>query len=157
MFSAGRTWNLMLFDEITHLFLCPSIDRAFQCNVFLIAEIFDQLICTETLMTFFTVHQRIRKASEMSGCYPGLRIHQDRTVNTYVVWILCDEFLPPCLFYIVLQLYTKITVIPGICQTSVNLGTRIYKTSGFCQCHDLVHCFFHLSPPVGRLCGICIY
>ena len=119
----------MLFDEITHLFLCPSIDRAFQCDVFLIAEIFDQLICTETLMTFFTVHQRIRKASEMSGCYPGLRIHQNRTVHTDIVRILLNKFLPPCSLDVILQFDAQIAVVPCICKSAVNLRSRIYETS----------------------------
>ena len=65
----------------------------------------------------------------MSAGYPCLGIHQDRTVHTYIIGALLNKLLPPCLFHIVLQLYAKVTVIPGICQASVNLGTGIYKTS----------------------------
>ena len=41
----------------------------------------------------------------------------------------CDELLPPCSFYIVFQLNAEVSVIPCICQTSVNLRARIYKSS----------------------------
>ena len=64
--------------------------------------------------------------AHMGAC---LWIHKDGTVNTYVVRVFLNEFLPPCSFYVVLQLYTKISVIPCICKTSVNLRTRIYKSS----------------------------
>jgi len=144
MFSAGRTRNLMLLDEVLHLFLGPCVyTAAFDFNAFFLAEVFDQLVCTETLVALFTVHQRIGKSAEMTGSYPCLRVHQDRAVNTYVVRALHHEFLPPCFFHVVFQLNTERAVIPGICQAAVDFGTRIYKTSGFCYCHNFVHCLFH--------------
>ena len=96
-------------------------------------------------MTLLTVHQRIGETTQMSTGHPGLGIHQDRTVHTYIVRALLHELLPPCLFHIILQFYTKVTVIPGICQSSVDLGTGIYKTSCFCQGYDFLHCLFHVS------------
>ena len=145
MLAAGRAGNLMLLDEILHLFLAPAVYTAFDGNTVLLTEILDQLIRTETLMTFLTIHQRIRETAQMSAGYPCLGIHQDRTVHTYIIGALLNKLLPPCLFHIVLQLYAKVTVIPGICQASVNLGTGIYKTSCFRQGYDLLHCFFHVS------------
>ena len=60
MFSAGRTRNLMLLDEVLHLFLGPCVyAAAFNFNSLFLTEVFNQLICTETLMTLLTVHQRI--------------------------------------------------------------------------------------------------
>ena len=132
MFATGRAWNLMLFNEFFHLFLTPCVHTLFQSNAFFCTEIFNHLICTETLMTFFTIHQRIGKASQMSGSHPGLGIHQDCTVNTHIIWVFLNEFLPPCFFDIVFQFHTKITVIPCISQSTVDFGSRIYKTSGFC-------------------------
>ena len=134
----------MLFNKVFHLFLRPCIyAAAFDFDAFFLTEILDQFICTETLMAFLTVHQRIGKSAEMTGSYPCLRVHQDRTVNAYVVRALHDEFLPPCFFHVVFQFNTERAVIPGICQAAVNFGTRIYKTSGFCYCHNFVHCLFH--------------
>ena len=143
MFSTGRARYLMLFNESSHLFLAPCIYAFFQCASFFCTEIFDDLICTETLMAFFTVHQRIRESTQMTGSYPCLRIHQDCTVHTYIVRIFLDELFPPCSFYIVLQFHTKITIIPGVCQAAVYFGTRIYESSGFGKCNDFFHCFFH--------------
>ena len=120
----------MLLDEVLHLFLGPCVyAAAFDFNAFFLTEVFDQLVCTETLVALFTVHQRIGKSAEMTGSYPCLRVHQDRTVNAYVVRALHDEFLPPCFFHVVFQFNAERAVIPGICQTTIDFGTRIYKTS----------------------------
>ena len=137
----------MLFDKVHHLLLRPCIHTAFNRNPMLSTIILDQFICTETLMTFFTVHQRIRKSTQMAGSHPCLRIHKNRTVHTYIVWRFLNKFLPPCTFYVILQLHTEISVIPGICQTTVNFRARIHKASCFCQSHDFFHCFFHVISP----------
>ena len=88
-------------------------------------------------------YERIRKASEMAAGHPCLGIHQNSTVNTYVIGIGGDEFLPPCFLYVILKFHTQIAIIPGICQTSINLGSRINETSRFGKCHNFFHCFFH--------------
>ena len=134
----------MLFDEVLHFFLAPGIHGILKLDVVVCAEVLDELVCTETLMTLFTVHQRIRKTAQMTGCHPGLWIHKDGAVYTYVVGVFHDEFFPPCAFYVVFQLHTQVSIVPGVCQSAVDLGTRINKTSGFCKCHNFVHCFFHV-------------
>ena len=133
----------MFLNEILHLLLTPAVYRAIQRNCVFCCKIFNNFVCTEAFMTFLAIHQRIREASKMSGCYPGLGIHENRTVNSYIIGIFHDEFLPPCLFYIVLQFHTKVTVIPGVGKTSVNLGTGIYKPSCLRQCNNFLHRFFH--------------
>ena len=133
----------MLSDKRHHLFLRPGINAALQLDSLFLTKILDQLICAETLMAFLTIHQRIRKSTQMTGSHPCLRVHQDSAVHTYVVGISLYEFLPPCLFNIVFEFDTKITVIPGVGQSAIDLGARIYKTSGFCQGNDFVHCLFH--------------
>ena len=57
----------------------------------------------------------------MSGCNPGLWVHKDSAVNTDIVRVLLDELLPPGALYVIFKLYTKITIIPGICETSIDL------------------------------------
>ena len=79
----------------------------------------------------------------MSGSYPGLGVHEDRAVNAYVVRALLNEFLPPCFLYVVLQLYAKVAVIPGVCQAAIDLGTRINKSSALGQRYNFLHCLFH--------------
>ena len=72
-------------------------------------------------MTLLTVHQRITESSKMSGCDPCLWIHKDGTVYTHIIRVLLNEFLPPGLFYIILKLYTEISIIPCIRKSTVDL------------------------------------
>ena len=100
------------------------------CNVVLLAVVLDNLVCTETLVAFFTVHKRIGEAAKMSGSDPGLRVHQNGTVNTYIVWRFLNEFLPPCTLYVIFKLYAKVSVVPCIGKAAINLRTRIFS---FCK------------------------
>ena len=133
MLSTCRTWNLILIDKVLHLLLCPCIYRTIQFNVILCTIIFDDFIRTETLVTLFTIHQRITESSEMSTCDPCLWVHKDRTVHTYIERRFLNEFLPPCFFYIVFQFYSEITIIPCIRKPAIDLRSRIYKSSCFRQ------------------------
>ena len=51
--------DIVFLDEIHHFFLTPCIYCFFQGNTVFAAEIFYQLVCTMTFMTFLTIHQRI--------------------------------------------------------------------------------------------------
>ena len=82
MLAAGRAGNLIIFDKLHHLFLTPAVYRASQINIVLLRIIFDDLICTETLVAFLTVHQRIGKAAQMAAGHPCLRVHENGAVNT---------------------------------------------------------------------------
>ena len=101
MLSARRTGNIMILYKIFHLFLRERIDRFLQSDIFLCTVIFDHLIGAETLMAFLTVHQGIRKTAKMTGSHPGLGVHQNGAVHTYVVGILRDKFLPPGFLHII--------------------------------------------------------
>ena len=148
VFSTSRTWYGMLFDKAFHLFLVPSVHGTIQFYIVFFCKCFDQLIGTKSLMTFFTIHQRIGKAAQVSGCYPCLWVHQNRTVHTNIVFILLNKLLPPGFLNIVFQLDTKISVVPCICQSTINLRTRINKSASFCQSYDFFHCLFHSYPPI---------
>ena len=139
MLSAARARNLLLYHEFLHLFLGPSIYGALQRNTVFLAEILDNLISTETLLTLLTIHKRVGEACQVTGGNPGLRIHQNGTVDTDIILGLLYEFLPPGLFNVVFQLYTQVSVIPCIGKTAINLRTRIHKSSGFCQGNNRVH------------------
>ena len=157
MFAACRARNLVLKDEFLHLFVGPAVNgtkrliicavSSFVCfrdrDLILVAIILDQLVCAESFMAFLAVHQRIRERAKMTGCDPGLRIHEDCAVKTHVVWILLNKFLPPCFFYVILQLNAEITVIPCICKSAVDLGTRKNKSSGFRKRYNFIHRLFH--------------
>ena len=106
--------------------------------------ILNQFVCAESLFTLLTVHQRVRESSQMSAGNPCLGIHQNSTVNAYVVGALHDELLPPGFLYIIFQFHTQVAIIPGIGQAAVNLRTWIHKAPVLGQCHDFLHCLFHI-------------
>ena len=59
MLAAGWTADILLIDEVDHLFVRPAINGTFQFNTVVLTEIFDQFVCSESFMTFFTIHQRV--------------------------------------------------------------------------------------------------
>ena len=89
----------------------------------------------------------------MTGCHPGLRVHEDRGVQSYVVGALLDELLAPRILDVVLQLHAKRAVVPGVGETDVDLGACVYIASALTELHDLVHAFFgifqHKKHPFG--------
>ena len=157
MLAAGRTWNLVFLNELHHLLLAPGIHAALNGDPFFGTEILNDLIRAETLMTLFTVHQRIGKTAQMTGGHPCLRVHQDRAVHTYIVGAFHNKLFPPGLFHIILQLHAKVAVIPGVGKSAVNFRTRIYESSGFGKCYDFFHGLFHrvISSTFIYFCCLC--
>ena len=139
MLTAGRTWYLVLFHVCFHLLMAPSVNAVSDINAILMCIVFDHLIRTETLMAFLTVHQRVAESAQVSACHPGLRIHQDRAIHTYVIWRFLNKLLPPGFLYIVLKLYSKIAVIPCIRKPAIDLRPRVHESSGLCQRYNLLH------------------
>ena len=143
MLSACRARDLVLEDEVLHLLVGPAVDRAERLivcavcfligsrdrDLILMAIILDQLVRAESLVAFLAVHKRIGERAQMSGRDPCLRIHEDGAVKTNVIWIFLNEFLPPCLLYVILQLDAEIAVIPCICKSTVDLRTREDKSA----------------------------
>ena len=137
--AAGRAGNIMLLNEVHHLFLAPAVHGPAQVNAVFRGKIFNHLIRPEALMAFPAVHQRIGKSAQMPGRNPCLGIHQDGAVHAHIVRIFLNEFLPPGTLYIILKLHAQVAVIPCIGKTSVNLGSGINESSGFCQRHNFLH------------------
>ena len=65
MFAAGRTGNIMLRNKCFHLFLAPAVDGAVQLKPVFRRIVLNQLVRTETLMAFLTIHQRVGKTAQM--------------------------------------------------------------------------------------------
>ena len=143
MFAAARAGNVMFFNEIHHFFLIPAVNGAVQLYAVVRSVIFNYFVRTETLVAFLTVHQRIGKAAQMAAGHPCLRVHENGAVNTHIIRISGDEFLPPCLLHIIFQLHAQVAVIPCIGKASVNFGPGVYKASRFGQSHNFFHCLFH--------------
>ena len=148
MLSARRTGDIFLCDKFLHIGIGPGIHRTLKRNAVFRTELLYQLICTKTLMAFFTIHQRIRKTGKMTGGNPSLRIHQNRTIDSHIILGLLHKLLPPGLLDIVLQFHAQIPIVPGIRQPAINLRTGIYKSSRLCQGNNRVHRIIlcHISP-----------
>ena len=142
--AAGRAGNAELVDKAHHFVRGPAVNGAVQCHFVGTGIIFDQLVSAETLAAGLAVHQRIGKAGQMSAGYPCTGVHQDGAVYADVLRTFLHEFLPPCFFYVVLELYAKPAVIPCVGKSAVDLGTGMNKASAVTQRNNLVHCLFHI-------------
>ena len=88
----------------------------------------------------------------MPGCDPGLRVHDDGSVETDVVRALLHEFLEPCLFDVVFELHTERTVVPAVCQTAVDFAAGEDKAAVFAEVDDHIEGLFgifhaYIRPP----------
>ena len=135
MLAAVRTGDILLLDIVHHLLIGPA------CNVSAV-EILDEVICTVSCLTLTAIHQRVGEAAQMTRSHPCLGIHEYSGVKTHVILILLNEFLPPGILYIIFQLNAEGTVIPGICQTAVDLTAGVNKASALTESDDLFHCLF---------------
>ncbi len=141
MTAACRARDVLLLDISNEFLVVHTLDNNIGDAVLSII-IFDQFIGTGTGLTLLTVDERIGKTADVTGSYPYLRVHEDRTVNTNVIRALLNELLPPCRFYVILELDTQRTEVPCVCQTTVDIGTRIYETSCLREGYDLFHRLF---------------
>ena len=139
--SAGGARNVVLLDEFLHFRMGESINGLGKLEAVLCAPILDDLICAESLVALAAVHKGIREARKVSRSDPGLGIHENSRVETDIVLILLNEFLPPSLLYIVLELNAEGAVVPGVGKAAVDLGAGENEAAVLAQSHDLVHGF----------------
>ena len=139
--AAVRTRDVVLSDVFFEFFVAPTVHddlRHAVCRV----KILDQLIRAESGLARLAVYQRVRESAHVTGCHPGLRVHQNRRVEADIVLGLLHEFSPPGVLDVLFQFRAQWTVIPCIGQTAVNLGTRIDKPSVLREGNDFFHCNF---------------
>ena len=102
----------------------------------------DQLVRPLPGAAALAVHQGIGEIAHVAGGDPGGGVHQDGGVQAHIVVGLLDELLHPRLFHIVLELHAQGAVVPGVCQTAVDLGPGIHKAPALAQIHDHVQGLF---------------
>ena len=88
----------------------------------------------------------------MAGSHPGLRVHDDGSIQTHVIGAFLHKLFQPCLFDVVLELHAKGAVVPAVGQTAVDLGTGEHITTVLAEIDDhikglfaLFHCKYILS------------
>ena len=136
----------MLGDELVHLVEAHGVD------IDLGMLVADQLVGAMTRLARLAVEQRVGEAGDVTGCDPGLRVHDDGSVETDVVGALLHEFLEPCLFDIVFELHTERTVVPAVCQTAVDFAAGEDKAAVFAEVDDHIEGLFgifhaYIRPP----------
>ena len=112
----------------------------------------NELVGTMPGLAGLAVEQRIGEACHMAGRDPGLRVHDDGSVETDVVRAFLDELLEPGFFDIVLELYAERAIVPAVGKTAVNFAACEDKAAVFAQGHDHVQRFFgifhaYIRPP----------
>src|SRR3989344_1209094 len=78
------------------------------------------LIRLKSLMTDFTLHQRIDKSLDMAGRFPNLWIHQDCCINPDKIIPCLNSSLPKSFLDIVLKFYPQTTITPSPPQAALN-------------------------------------
>ena len=76
----------------------------------------------------------------MTARLPRGRVHNDCAVKAYVVGIFHDEFFPPGLLDIVLELNAERAVVPRVCKSAVDFAAGVDETAIFCEGNEFVHC-----------------
>ena len=132
----------MVFDKFLHLLLGKGVDGLFQGKAALAAPVLNDLVGAKALVALPAVHQGIGKARQMAGGHPGLGVHKDGGVQTHVIGVFLNEFLPPSPLDVVLQLRAQGAVVPGVGQAAVDLGPGEDKAPALAQGYDLFHGFF---------------
>ena len=102
-------------------------------------EILDELVGAEAGFALAAVEQRIGEAADVTGSDPGLRVHQDRGVETDVIGAFLNEFLPPGVADVVFELAAERAVVPGVGKAAVNFGAGEDKAAVFAQRDDFFH------------------
>ena len=151
--AAGGAGDVMLLHELLHLRLGEGVDGLGQVHALLVAVVLNELVRPEALVALAAVHQGVGEAGQMARGHPGLGVHQNGGVQTHVVGVLLDKFLPPGPFDVVFQLRAQGAVVPGVGQAAVDLGPGEDKAPALAQGDDLFHGFFTVvhsdSLPVG--------
>ena len=141
MLAAAGAGDVMLFDKVLHLGLGIGVDRLRKFKARLLAPVLDDLVGAKALVALAAVHQRIRETAQMTGGDPGLGVHQDGGIQSDIIGVLLDKFLPPGALDVVLQLDTQRAVVPGVGKAAVDFAACENETAVLAQGDDFVHGF----------------
>ena len=148
--AAGGAGDLVLVDKGFHFLLRERVDGLVQRKAVFGAPIFDQLVRAEPLVALAAIHQRIRKARQVTAGDPGLRVHQNGGIQPHIVGVFLHEFFPPRALDVVFQFHAQRAVVPCVGESAVNFRSRKHKATAFAKRDDLVHRFVrvvHVDPP----------
>ncbi|MPM64123.1 hypothetical protein SDC9_111009 [bioreactor metagenome] len=112
LFAAFGAGDALFFDIISHLLMAPAVGMHIKAVG--MGIVLNQLVRAKPRLATFAVHKRVVKIHNVPGSHPDLGIHENGSVHTHIIRAFLNEFSPPCLFYIILELHTQRTIIPGV-------------------------------------------
>ncbi len=80
--------------------------------IVLLVPVLNEVVGSLSCLALLAVDQRIGETAYVAGCFPCSGVHDDGSVETYVIRALLNELLPPCCLYVVLKLYSERAVVP---------------------------------------------
>ena len=135
--AAARAGHLVVPDECHQLLLGHGLHVHIHAVLLHIA--LHQLVRPVAHLAGLAVNQRIVEGGYVAAGHPHLGIHQNGGVQSHVVGILLDEFLPPGPLDIVLHLHAQGTVVPAVGKAAIDLTAGEYESPVLTQGHDLLH------------------
>src|SRR5438045_2759629 len=75
----------------------------------------------------------------MTRCFPNARMHQDPSIKTHHIASPMNERAPPELLYVVLELDSEWSVIPGIGESAVKIRAGVNKSAPLAKRNDFFH------------------
>src|SRR5215213_1321650 len=99
----------------------------------------DEVVRTKAALARPAVNQRVIEALGMSRRLPNARMHQNAGIEPDDVPTLVDESAPPQLFDIAFELNSKRPVVPGVCQTTINVRARENEPAALAERGNLIH------------------
>ena len=134
MTAALRAGDVVVLYVLRHLLeghaLCVS------------AVVLDELIGSLSCVAVPAVHKGVGEAAHVTRRDPCLGVHYYRGVKSDVIGTFLNEFLPPRLLDVVLELDAEGTVVPCVCKSAVYLASGVHEAASLAERNYLIHCFF---------------
>ena len=144
----------MLLDEVLHLLLGEGVHGLGKGKGILLRPLLDDLVGAETLLALLAVHKGVGEAAHVAGGHPDLGVHEDGGVQTHIVGVFLDKFLPPGFFDVVLQLNAQGAVVPGVGEATVDFASGEDEASSLTEGYDFFHCFLGVFHFILLLCRL---
>ena len=107
------------------------------------------LIRSETALALLAVNHWVSEVAHVSACLPYPWVHENGSIKSNYAVMELGHLLPPQIPYVVLELYSKWTIVVGAVEASVDLTALEYESSSSAKRNYLVHCYFrHSSLPL---------
>ena len=110
----------------------------------------DQIVRPMSGLALSAVQKRICETSQMSARLPHSGIHQDIRIQFIAVFPQLDKIISPRILDLIFQPCPQRSVIPRVCETSINLTSLINESVLIAVGHHLLHrkaSFFHVAHP----------